>query len=777
MQAPPVPSAPPPQPPEPQEEMPPMKLELPRFTQPSPSLIPRKARPGSPNSARASPDGRIANTNGGVSLNSKASYSSLLNSSASTSRLPTPKPRNVHSSSAQYGEDEEMVPPVPAIPKAFESPRDEFPPPVASRKSSQSGIGVQPDFSSEFDMDVSFPTSLQQAGNTSRLSQDRSKPHQRMNTIENIERSINMASSARQAKAQAEATGRKNNNLQPLRLPPLNLMPITQSVSNKGSHLPRPSQEIESRDDYNGAPTTAQTPEPKRVPKTPSTPMTASKAMFNRRADEDLGKQQMRSSSSHYALRDLVHMDDDTLQFFDDTDADNMGVPVPPSKQRSAITPFSSGSLPKGSGEFLRQRARPSADFGNDHTWSHFENFISQTAKPQGPRPSRSGTKDSFKTAETSSSIDSPVAEQGSSETKKESSGGGLRRKLSLGWRRSTSKASTHPDNKSSPQQDASATEKEKTKLQKRISQMPPPKLPASATWTGDIPSVPTNTTRPSLDSLRRKSTNASTHSLANVQNSSETDVANPTTPSVKTKSIHTEQPQPVSAASRATSWSASSSIRPVNPKVPPPGVAKARQAASTPTLSALVKDKDDIAADDEMRRLSQKRKDVDSAARESEELRKRAVARSPLTPDRVLHDRSCNLNIFERGEIMDYGKDGIYFTGTKNARKIIGSLTPSPTDGKDKAGNYGYDDERGDYNIVLGDHLAYRYEVVDVLGKGSFGQVVRCVDHRDGGVVAIKIIRNKKRFHQQALVEVGILGRLRDWVSATQYTKTFDMY
>jgi len=43
---------------------------------------------------------------------------------------------------------------------------------------------------------------------------------------------------------------------------------------------------------------------------------------------------------------------------------------------------------------------------------------------------------------------------------------------------------------------------------------------------------------------------------------------------------------------------------------------------------------------------------------------------------------------------------------------------------------------------------------------------VVRCVDHKEGGVVAVKIIRNKKRFHQQALVEVGILGRLGEWVS-----------
>ena len=100
-----------------------------------------------------------------------------------------------------------------------------------------------------------------------------------------------------------------------------------------------------------------------------------------------------------------------------------------------------------------------------------------------------------------------------------------------------------------------------------------------------------------------------------------------------------------------------------------------------------------------------------------------------------------------------------VYFTGTRNANKIVGDLNASST-------NFGYDDERGDYNIVEGDHLAYRYEVVDLLGKGSFGQVVRCIDHKTGILVAVKIIRNKKRFHQQALVEVNILEKLREWVS-----------
>lgn len=35
---------------------------------------------------------------------------------------------------------------------------------------------------------------------------------------------------------------------------------------------------------------------------------------------------------------------------------------------------------------------------------------------------------------------------------------------------------------------------------------------------------------------------------------------------------------------------------------------------------------------------------------------------------------------------------------------------------------NYGFDDERGDYKVVIGDHIGYRYEVLNTLGKGSFG-------------------------------------------------------
>lgn len=76
-----------------------------------------------------------------------------------------------------------------------------------------------------------------------------------------------------------------------------------------------------------------------------------------------------------------------------------------------------------------------------------------------------------------------------------------------------------------------------------------------------------------------------------------------------------------------------------------------------------------------------------------------------------------------------------------------------------------GFDDDRGDYTVVLHDHIAYRYEILMMLGKGSFGQVVKCYDYKTNQHVALKIIRNKKRFHHQALVEVKILEHIRTHV------------
>lgn len=123
------------------------------------------------------------------------------------------------------------------------------------------------------------------------------------------------------------------------------------------------------------------------------------------------------------------------------------------------------------------------------------------------------------------------------------------------------------------------------------------------------------------------------------------------------------------------------------------------------------------------------------------------------LTQRQFISRNLGSLSDYERKEVLDF--DHIYYT-------VTGVKRPVGADGK--IYNHGYDDERGDYLVVEGDHLCYRYEVMGVLGKGSFGQVVHCRDHKTGGSVAVKIIRNKKRFHAQALVEIKILQQIVDW-------------
>lgn len=71
---------------------------------------------------------------------------------------------------------------------------------------------------------------------------------------------------------------------------------------------------------------------------------------------------------------------------------------------------------------------------------------------------------------------------------------------------------------------------------------------------------------------------------------------------------------------------------------------------------------------------------------------------------------------------------------------------------------NDGYDDENHDYIIRAGERFLDRYEIDSLIGKGSFGQVVKAYDLDDKCLVAIKIIKNKKPFLNQAQIEVTLL-------------------
>ncbi|XP_059479822.1 dual specificity tyrosine-phosphorylation-regulated kinase 4-like isoform X2 [Neocloeon triangulifer] len=122
-----------------------------------------------------------------------------------------------------------------------------------------------------------------------------------------------------------------------------------------------------------------------------------------------------------------------------------------------------------------------------------------------------------------------------------------------------------------------------------------------------------------------------------------------------------------------------------------------------------------------------------------------------PISSAEALKLYGSRLTQHERNEINEYPQ--VWYLGLDACK-----VHPE----ENGAQNGGYDDENGSYHKVLHDQIAYRYEILEVIGRGSFGQVIKALDHKTNTYVAIKIIRNKKRFHHQALVEVKILDHLR---------------
>ncbi|KAH8871670.1 Dual specificity tyrosine-phosphorylation-regulated kinase 2 isoform 1 [Schistosoma japonicum] len=130
-------------------------------------------------------------------------------------------------------------------------------------------------------------------------------------------------------------------------------------------------------------------------------------------------------------------------------------------------------------------------------------------------------------------------------------------------------------------------------------------------------------------------------------------------------------------------------------------------------------------------------------------------------------------LTEYERDEIQDYPE--VYFLGL-NAPKgyshgsSISDVSYKKSSIIPNANVTGFDDAQGSYILIPNDHLAYRYEVLKPLGKGSFGHVVHAVDHCTKQQVAIKIVKSEARFTRQAVEEIRILKALNGQQSDGEY-------
>ena len=113
-----------------------------------------------------------------------------------------------------------------------------------------------------------------------------------------------------------------------------------------------------------------------------------------------------------------------------------------------------------------------------------------------------------------------------------------------------------------------------------------------------------------------------------------------------------------------------------------------------------------------------------------------------PMDPRTAVINYSKFLLEIEKTEILDY--DTIYWFNIHDRKAQKGP--PSTPDGVD---NNGFDNDKNEYITDVGDHVSFRFEITNRLGKGSFGQVFKAYDHKLQEFTALKILRNKKRLYK----------------------------
>lgn len=100
-------------------------------------------------------------------------------------------------------------------------------------------------------------------------------------------------------------------------------------------------------------------------------------------------------------------------------------------------------------------------------------------------------------------------------------------------------------------------------------------------------------------------------------------------------------------------------------------------------------------------------------------------------------------------------------YESSRNPRRVL----TKPSKG---AKNDGYDNEDSDYILYVNDILGSedtghknRYLILDVLGQGTFGQVVKCQNLKTQDVVAVKVVKNRTAYFNQSMMEVSVLDLL----------------
>lgn len=129
-----------------------------------------------------------------------------------------------------------------------------------------------------------------------------------------------------------------------------------------------------------------------------------------------------------------------------------------------------------------------------------------------------------------------------------------------------------------------------------------------------------------------------------------------------------------------------------------------------------------------------------------------------PLTPQAVLQNCSNLLTPEEMKEILNYHE--IYYIRPKRPKEIE---APQETDF---------------FHFVPNDHIQYRYQQLKELGRGAFGSVIRCFDHKKKMYVAIKLVKELPKLKPQIDMEIEVLRlwKLKNLAPIHHIVKVYDV-
>lgn len=118
-------------------------------------------------------------------------------------------------------------------------------------------------------------------------------------------------------------------------------------------------------------------------------------------------------------------------------------------------------------------------------------------------------------------------------------------------------------------------------------------------------------------------------------------------------------------------------------------------------------------------------------------------------------------------GIVSDDDDGGTGAVQVPNNRKLQPPQVP-PAIATNRSQSSIYDDTVGHYKGTKGSVIANEFRIVKEVGVGTFGRVLECVDFKrvtsnrrrdhDNHLVAIKVVRNVRRYYESALIEADII-------------------